>query len=275
MKKIITSVTSGFALLALLLLPQVARAQYLGAISQLTTTQNFTESYTAGQTTRYNLSVNNVAQVAHQITLEWTSTFADQAPIVYLEGSLDNTSWLVLSVVPGGTMNVPRSMSANGYYPFIRIVVNVFGASLAHDSSIAISYAGYQFPIQIPGYGDPVAVFNASTYTQLLGTLEGGFSASPQALLSLSCQNPGGATAYLEVTSSAITPTLGSATILFETPIAASGFFQYSGPPIEASKAFWIGAATTAGGSTAVGTPLRCTASVNSVGPFGPFIPPE
>lgn len=255
--------------------PQRAAAQYVGSTSQLTTSQRFSESYTAGQTTRYNVDIRNVAQAAHQVTLEWTSGFADQAPIVYLEGSVDDTNWLVLGSTPGGEMNVPRSMSANGYYPFLRLAINVFSVALVHDSSVAISYAGYQNPIQIPAYGDPVPAFSASTYTQMVGSLEAGFSASPQVLLSLACENPGGAAAYIEVAASGITPTLGSATVLFEAPIAASGFFQYSGPPLEASVSFWVGAATTAGGATPAATPLRCTASVNSVGPFGPFIPPE
>lgn len=159
-----------------------------------------------------------------------------------------------------------RVAFANGYYPYLQIVVNS-GNNPACTSGVTGAYTGFQYPVPIGNVSTNFEFYNLGTSVVLNG--DSG-ALGPLVLTGLQCFNNTGAIAYLQVSDSS-NGGLGNG-VKYQMPILNQGTFTYPGiNGIILRTKGWIGASTTLGGGVAVASGMTCMAQVNYYGPFYPF----
>jgi len=234
-----------------------AKAQYLGTAAQQTTTQSFNVTLTGASF----IPIVNLGQEGHEIIYSWAS---QGACIITLQGSTDASTWANLAVgasrPTGGSV---VTFYANGWYPHLQLAINGNADAACVGDVVTGSYIGFQLPLPVTGTGEPFPISVAaatSVYTQ---------DPAPFTVNGLHCFNPNAAIAYVQAYDSATAPTLGTGYV-FETGIPAGGALSMNSP-FAGVNHLYLAAVTAAGGNTAVGTALDCTAIVNRRGPFYPY----
>lgn len=250
-----------------------ARAQFLGYTSQQTVVKTFNiPGDGIVKTPRTIIPVTNFGQAGHGLQVLYS--LGVQVCTTRLEASLDNTNWFTLISAPNLNGNNPNHVGyGNGFYPFLRVIVNANDNALCR-LTISGGYTGYQFPIpwQATVYNSPNPDPGVAAAALIVPTTTIEYP-EPQILVGLSCYNPDPLnTAYLQIMDVWPGPALlGDANILFQVGIGPDETFVQR-VPIFSSSALWAGAATNYNGVVAVGTPLVCNFKLNLNGPFGPFL---
>lgn len=262
----------GFALLVALCgcaRPPGAAAQFIGYVAQQTTLQSLTIAGGA-PTPQTVTAISNLGQAAH--TLLVTYGTAQAHCTTWLEASPDGVVWTVIASAPnlnngGQGFASPSAAYAVGYYPLLRVVANGNSAS-GCTSSIKWTYIGYQFPTTFP-----VAVYDRRHGDIAASVIVAPSIEYPDPVIvtGFSCFNPNASVAYLQLSDTFTPPATLGTFILYEIGIPAGATFV-SSAPIYSAWGLGAGAATAAGGGTAVGTPLVCSFQLNFNGPFGPVI---
>jgi len=254
-------------LLCLLLAASRCQAQYQGSFSQQTVTQSF--SVAAGTPTPHTVfTVQNLGQAAHSLIVFYGITAANCT--VWLQGSTDGLNWTTIVSVPDiNALNLvsaqPQIGYANGHFPLLRINVNPKGlASCTVD--VKGDYVGYQNPIPNQNATYNNSVTSLSTPISLTTDIE---KLNPSILEGFSCFNPGAAIAYLQISDWDPSPAALGTGILYDIGIPAGGSAS-SSVPFFSGNGLSAGAATAAGGTTAVSTGIECDFQINVNGPFGP-----
>jgi hypothetical protein len=210
------------------------------------------------------------SQWGHMVTFTF-SNFNTGSCSVWLEGSSNGgNTYEVLAQAVGSniTANPSQFLYANGFYASMRLVLNPLAVSCGVSlETFSGTYYGIQDTVPINPQST-IWVNNSVGSAQILTA--GWTYALVYEVTGITCFNPNASTAYLETFDTLTTPTLGTG-MNFEAGIAAGATFTMTGPPYLGSDIFYIGAATTPTGSTAVSTALSCTVSLNISGPFYPF----
>jgi len=251
------------------------RGQYLGNVGQASTQTSFVSAPIGVQeivpTCTASVSTNclkMIGQVAHSVVLVHSGSYECG---VLLDGSLDGTVWETLGAVYFTTsFSAPKVIVANGYYPLLRLKFNPGGVSSC--GAFTGIYSGFQTPLPLSNLTQTVFQ-TAAAVTQVDSSFTAALFNIPSLVEGLSCTNPNGGTAWLQLFDAASAPTLGTG-FLFEVGIPASQTFVLpGGNSFLLHSLLWMGAATAAGGSTAVGTALPCNFQMNYWGPFSPLNP--
>ena len=174
-----------------------------------------------------------------------------------LDGSEDGSSWFLLGSVRLGNNAYPHGITVNGYFVHLRLTFNLESAADCNAAVVNAVYTGYQLPVPTASSFSPLPLVQQAVTTpvQFLGSS----IAAPWQVFSISCSNPGGAVAYLELFDSSSAPTLGTAP-MFETGVPAGGTLSFTPTlPYTGFTIGWIGAASTPTGSTAAGTAIVCS----------------
>lgn len=203
--------------------------------------------------------------------------------VTYSTGAIAVT----FSAAPGNGVNVNVAYQnsvttgmiyANGYYTYLRVKL-----SACAGGSLSAVYTGYSTPLPVTVIAD--AIVTSSNVAAPLKVTNYG---TPYVVKGWQCFNPNNTPAYVQFFKATTAPTLGTG-FFFQIGVpAASGLagtggttFVYASPdlPVQnvccsvGAQELWVGAATTPGGNTAVGTPLVCDFETNGSGPFYPQTP--
>lgn len=247
-------------------------AQYIGNVGQASTVNPISVGASHAQTILPACSGNQtlncikmIGQVGHLLTINYP---AGDLCLVWLDGSFDGMSYTTIAqalLIPG--TNSPQQLTtANGYYPLLRLKVNPAGAF--NCSALTGTYSGFQTPLPITNLAvqHHVAV---STIAAVGYGVDGVY----YLWQGIECSNPNASTAYLQLYDAVVTPTLGTGYI-YEIGIGAGQTWNFpTGLSLLGIYEPWAGAATAAGGSTAVSTALDCNFQHNYWGPFAPLNP--
>ena len=267
-----------FSATALLLLSSMmfvpaTPAQYIGNVGQASTQSPFTSDAgafqvliptctTGGQTN----CLKMIGQVSHQVIATYAGSVGHPCEVL-LDGSLDGVLYQTLSSLYFSGPAATESMVANGNYPNLRLKINPGGLSTC--AALNGTYTGFQTPLPVSSIATPIhQVASAIAQVNTAVTLN-----TPYLIAGVQCFNPNGGTAYLQLFDAAASPTLGTA-YFYEIGIPAGAVFNFPlGSSLLGKTILWMGAATAAGGSTAVGTAVDCNFQMNYWGPFAPLNP--
>lgn len=278
--KVVLSVLLGVALSTLLIaflspLRQSVEAQNTGTVQLAVRTQSFTfASTTAAQV----IGIGSVSQVGHMLNIFFTNigSGATLCHVVF-EGSNNNTIWFLLaSAVQAQSLtyvNQPQ-IYANGYFPYLRVIVNPEGFADCESASLTVNYSGF---------ATAVPINNLTSSYDVTADLAGTTAIAPPNITNvptgpfiwngLQCSNSGASAAFIQLFNLAGAPTLGTTPPFYTALVPATGNWAYAGPPIPQTghnQEMWIAATTTrTGGSTA--TNVSCQAQINYSGPFYPL----
>lgn len=246
------------ALLAVLLTEKTGQGQFAGYIELQTITQSFSITVGAGTST---FPLNNQGQIAHSIQYQWSSV---TGCVFTLDGSTDGSHWSTLAAGQSTLAASNQFTYANGFFSQLRIK-----ATNCATTTLAGVYTGYQVPLPI---NPPVTNFTPAAVASPVQVFVA--NNTPYLTTGLQCNNPNAAAAFLQLFDSAngSTPTLGTA-FFYQVGIPAGALFNFPSTALLGTKNLWMGAATAAGGNTAVGTGLNCSVQVNLAGPFYPLVP--
>jgi hypothetical protein len=235
---------SAFCLLALAALsPRPALAQYVGSISQLTTSQTFVGN---AQATATHSDIEVVAQTGHSIQVSGGC-------IVTLDGSQNGSVWWVLAA---NTSASGQIAFADGYFPFLRLTFNFGSQAACSGSAYTVQYTGFQFPL--PDLSSPEPQFNAVSVSSPVAIITSGGNNIFWEMPAITCYNPSASVAYLQVMNGPSAGTLGSG-VVYQAGIAPNSSFQYVGTKLVGNLGLSVGASTAPLGNTAVATPISCS----------------
>src|SRR5690242_11150409 len=172
-------------------------AQYMGTFSQQTVAESFTANYPSGGTATQFFDIQNLGQAAHQVNYKWNASFSGAT--IELEGSSDGVHWFILALGVN-EISSAKAFVADGYFPFERLAVNPEQNTMLAGSTVSIEYSGYQNPLPVPNLATPVIPMHVTTYQALQGEFGEGAGSSPLIMVSVTCENPGAATAYIDLT---------------------------------------------------------------------------
>jgi len=130
------------------------------------------------------ISIPNRGQIAHTVQVVYTP--ASPNCTVWLQGSMDNSSWITLAAIPNINGNSRTQLgSATGYFTYLRVAVNA-NAKPGCTSKIDGFYTGLSTPVSFSGqiYNIPMSVQAPATMTAKIEY------PAPQILMGLSCFNP-------------------------------------------------------------------------------------
>ena len=254
---------------------QTTEAQYIGTAGQASTVSSW---HTAGTSTAIIIPsctasvtsncIKMIGQVAHQLTVNYSGT---TQCTVLMEGSLDGTNYDTLAAVTvfaqGGAYTTQETVSANSYYPLIRLRVDPGSGTTC--PSLTGSYTGFQTPLPLSNLS---MNFNSAAVASPVN-LAGSTALTPYLVKGFQCYNTGSSAAFLELFDASITPTLGSGKWFYEAPIPGQTTFTYPGPDLFGYFIFWAAAVTAQNGNTAVTDKLECNFQMNYWGPFNPLVP--
>lgn len=253
--------------------PRSVEAQNTGTVQLATRVQSFSFATTTASQV---INIGAVSQVGHLLTYNWSDGPTTLCHFVF-EGSSDNSTWFVLAsgVQAGSATAVPQSLVyANGYFPYLRVLLNPEGFSTCETGPFTLTYAGFATAIPIN---------NTAQSFDVTADLNGTTAIGPPSITNLptgpfiwdgfQCANSGGAAAFIQLFNASVAPTLGTTTPFYTAMVPASGNFSYAGQPLSQlahGVYMWIAATTTrTGGTTASG--VSCMVQVNYTGPFYPL----
>lgn len=276
------TVLLGVALSTLLIaflspLRQSVEAQNTGTVQLATRVQTFSYNSTyAGQV----INIGSVSQVGHMINFFWPVQELNPVTLCHLsfEGSVTgNSPWYSMaSGVATKTVTFVNSqvIYANGYWPYLRVVINPEGFTPCETGTFSLIYSGF---------ATAVPINNLTNTIDVTGDLGGATAVAPPGitnvptgpfiLAGLQCSNSGGSAAFVQYFSQSAAPTLGTSSPLMTALIPAGGNWAYSGPQIAQTihdQYFWLAATTTRTGSTPASN-VSCIMQINYNGPFYPL----
>jgi hypothetical protein len=238
-----------------------------GPIGNVNFAQPFSVTMTSAEST---VSVRNIGQAAGSV--QYNSLPNALCPIV-LEGSANDTNWWTLATSSPELVRLSPTSGlfyANGFNSYYRLVFNPNATTSCNNLTETGTYYGYSAPLPINKQDVWYEVDSLSSVDQVMSSTSGVID---WALDGVQCTNNGSAEAYLQLFSSAATPTLGSG-FFYQIGIAnGQTFSQNLTGIIGPDGPLWAGASTAVSGSTA-GGPLLCDFQVNATGPFYPLLPP-
>ena len=246
--------------------PPKVEAQYMGSVGLQTDVEGFTFRWT---TSPQIFHLKNLGQVGHTLVIHnFPGSGAAVGCDIQLQGSGDNVNWNNMAVLPFNSTNNPIVIFGEGNFTYFRIVVNAASQTCGPPGPFLnrLDYVGYQSPIPVIPGSETFAV-SVKTPTLVFPT---GSINEPYQPIGGQCFNPNGSTAYLQLFDASSTPTLGTA-YNYQVGIGAGQDFDMSLHNFVGGQLFYAGAATTAGGSTAVTNALVCNFQVNRRGPFGSY----
>jgi hypothetical protein len=255
--------------------PLPMAGQYLGNVGQASTQTSFAANphniqqiippCSASVTTN---CIKMIGQVSHNVVMAEAGSVECGA---LLDGSLDGVTWETLASIYFTTsFTAPRVMVANGYYPLLRLKLNPGG--VATCAAMTGSYSGFQTPLPISNLTQTVYQ-SAAAVTQVDSHFTTALFNIPSLVEGFACSNTNASVAWLQLFDATSAPTLGTG-FLFQIGLPANGTFVFpAGNAFLLHSLLWMGAATAAGGSTAVGTAVACNFQMNYWGPFSPLNP--
>jgi hypothetical protein len=251
-------------LLGMLFAAAVSQAQFIGYVGLQATVTKFSIPVAATAST---FPIPNLGQTGHSVQFQWT---VGATCGFNLDGSTDGVNWIMLASGQGTSSGFPTQfLYANGYFSVVRLKVNPVNTAACAGTTLTGVYVGYQTPLPLSNItqgGNPGPI-SFTTPVNVTGPAGGGNL--PVLLTSLQCYNPNATVAFVQVFFSSAAPGLGGANNA-NFGVAAVSTWSYVGPPLFGLGEIWLGAATTAGGTTAVATPVVCQASYSFSGPFYP-----
>jgi hypothetical protein len=248
--------------------PKTVEAQAPQPVQQLLDVESFNLTWANSPTV---FSLRNLGQAGHSLMV-LANAGGGPGCSIQMQGSGDKTNWTTLAVLPNPAYTSPPvTIFAAGNLTYFQIVANpnstVGCASGAHPPPVTkLYYVGYQFPASYtPGSENfKLAVSTVvSAYPDVADL-------NPYQAVGIQCYNPNNSLAYLQMFDASSTPTLGSG-LAYEVGIAANSLANLTLNNWMGRQHLYLGAATAAGGSTAVSTALTCNLQVNRRGPFGSF----
>lgn len=260
-------------LLSSFIVPRSSFCQFLGYTGQQTVVKTFNvPGDNINKTPKTTIPLTNYGQAGHGLQVLYSQ--AVQVCATRLEASMDNANWFTLVNVPNVNGNNPTFVGyGNGFYPFLRLIVNANDDALC-KLTISGGYTGYQFPIpwQATVYNSPHADPGVAAAALIVPSTTMEYP-EPQILAGFSCYNPDPLNvAYLQIMDVWPGPALlGDTNIIFQIGIAPDDTYVQR-VPIFSGSALWAGAATIWNGFNAVPTPIVCNFKLNLNGPFGPFL---
>lgn len=217
--------------------------------------------------------IPNLKQIGHTVTEATTAGVLGRCGSL-LDFSNDQVNWYTFAAGSTSTLSTQgiTSYSANGYYNYYRIKLS------ACNVTQTVTYVGYSSPLPLQN----ISTAATDTIASVVPIISNSFT--PFVIQSMSCLNTNGATAYLQflVTNTNSTPALGTDDFLdiaipannlpisYPLNLTLQSLSQQAG-----YNYFWMGAATTFKGSTAVSEPVYCTFEFNLSGPYVPYNPPS
>lgn len=210
------------------------------------------------------VTLKNLGQLASSV--EYVFSGGGTGCRMLLEASSDNSHWSVLAQAISNLNGSTSFIYANGFFNYFRLDFNPDNMSECSSTTVAGSYYGFSSPLSVArsdatafksGISTPSAIYEVNSIYSVDG---------------LQCTNDGTSAAWLQLFDATSTPTLGTG-MMYEVEIPANGTFTFSGPAsFIGQHTLYLGAATSAGGSTA-GGPVECNAQINLAGPWYPILP--
>jgi hypothetical protein len=243
--------------------PPEVEAQYMGTFSQQLDTETF--SFTWGNTPIV-YKIRNLGQAGHSLFIPSTATSGQGCSIV-LQGSGDGLEWTTMAALPytgAGAFNV--MLYASGSFTILRIVANPHYSTCTAAGTSKVYYVGYQF--SSPAFDANEAL--TATFKGPTALFPTGTDQNPYSLAGMQCYNPNASTAYIQLFDTAGTAVLGTG-YFYQIGVGAGASADFSLHDFSGYFLLYIGAATTAGGSTAVSSSVTCTVEANRRSRFGWF----
>jgi len=248
--------------------PSTVQAQYQGSFSQQTDVETFYLTWNSSPTV---FNIKNLGQAGHSLVVE-PNAGGGPGCSIWLQGSGDNTYWVTLAALPNPTSTEPPiQIVAAGQMPYFRIIANPNNTTTCKSSAnpppvTNLYYTGYQFAPPAVNASETFRVVTASPQSVYPDATD----YAPYQVLGVECYNGNSSAAFLQFFDASSTPTLGSGQF-WESGIAATQHADFQLNNFSFKQHLYLGAATAAGGSTAVSTALICNVQVNRRGPFGSF----
>ena len=243
---------------------QKVEAQYQGTFSQQLDVETLQFAWT--NTPSVNAIHHNLGQAAHTIFIPVTTGGGAGCSIIF-QGSGDGLNWTTLAALPHiASWTYPVTLFAFGTFNYYQIVANPHSQTCFTSGVFPIYYVGYQFggPL-IPGAENFASTPGAITLVFPTGT-----DGNPYQPIGGQCYNPNASTAYLQLFDSTAAPSLGTG-YFYQIGIGAGLDVDFNFHNFAGNQLLYAGAATTAGGATAVSSALLCDFQINRRGPFGSF----